>query len=66
MGRIVQPKGTKGSLKWTQHVINKPPSLLNTPINYLIGVEEENTIEWLSPKEDDDYSEYRDQAFLDL
>ena len=66
MGRIVQREGTKGSLKWIQHVINKSPSLLNNTINDFIGSKEENTIEWLSPKEDDDYSEYRDQGFLDL
>jgi hypothetical protein len=66
MGRIVQPKGTKGSLKLIQHVINKSPSLLNNPINDFIGHKEENSIEWLSPREDDDYSEYRDQAFFDL
>ena len=66
MGRIVQPKGKKGSLKWIQHLINKSPSLLNNPISAAIGSKEESTIEWLSPKEDDDYSEYRDQGFLDL
>ena len=66
MGRIVQAKGTKGSLKLIQHVINKTPSLLNNPINDFIGYNEEKSIEWLSPKEDDDYSEYRDQDFLDL
>jgi len=66
MGRIVQPEGAKGSLQWIQHVINNSPSLLNNPINEFIVSKEEDTIEWLSPKEDDDYSEYRDQAFLDL
>ena len=66
MSRIAQPNGTKGSLKWTQHVINKAPSLLNTPINDFIGSKEGSTIEWLSPKGDDEYSEYRDKAFLDL
>jgi hypothetical protein len=31
-----------------------------------IGAYKEQSIEWLSPKADDDYSEYRDQDFLDL
>jgi len=25
MGRIIQPKGNKGSLKWIQHVVNDCP-----------------------------------------
>lgn len=33
MGRIAQPKGTKGSLKWIQHVINNCPHVLNAPMN---------------------------------
>ena len=56
----------KGSLKWIQHYINEYPYLLNIPINKFLGSESESTIEWLSPRADDDYSEYRDQAFLDL
>ena len=66
MGRIVQPKGTKGSLKWIQHSINECPEALTSPIKKIIGGNFEQTIEWLSPKADDDYSEYRDHAFLDL
>ena len=65
MGRIAQPTGTKGSLKWIQHVINNCPRVLNAPMNRFTGGEE-RSIEWLSPKADDDYAEYRDQAFLDL
>ena len=66
MGKIVQPIGAKGSLKWIQHVINSCPDVLNRPIIQLIDGGEEHRIEWLSPRADDDYSEYRDQAFLDL
>ena len=29
MGWIVQEKGTKGSLKWIQHVVNERPDALN-------------------------------------
>jgi hypothetical protein len=64
MGRIVQPIGTKGSLKWIQHVVNECPEKLKSAIADSIGYKQ--TIEWLSPRADDDYSEYRDQAFLDL
>lgn len=66
MARIIQPKGIKGSLKWIQHVINVCPEALSRPINNVIGADQEHAVEWLSPREDDDYSEYRDQAFLDL
>jgi hypothetical protein len=65
MGRIKQPKGTKGSLKWIQYVVNSHPKVLNNPINTFLGFHNSRPIEWLSPKADD-YSEYRDQAFLDL
>jgi len=66
MGRIIQPKGTKGSLRWIQHVINACPDVLSKPLIDAIGTGKEQSIEWLSPKADDDYSEYRDQDFLDL
>ena len=66
MGRIIQPKGNKGSLKWIQHIVNDLPHILNKPINEFIGSKKESRIEWLSPKADDDYAEYRDQDFLDL
>ena len=66
MGRIIQPKGNKGSLKWIQHVVNDCPDALNNPIINVIGANREESLEWLSPKADDDYSEYRDQDFLDL
>jgi hypothetical protein len=28
MGRIIQPKGSKGSLRWIQHVVNDCPEVL--------------------------------------
>lgn len=66
MGRIIQPNGTKGSLKWIQHVVNDCPDVLSNTVIDAIGVDKEQPVEWLSPKADDDYSEYRDQDFLDL
>ena len=66
MGRIIQPKGTKGSLKWIQEVVNNKPLLLDNPIKKSIGADKKNNIEWLSPKAEDGYAEYRDQAFPDL
>ena len=66
MGRIIQPKGDRGSLKWIQHVINGCPDVLSKPILDAIGAGKTQSIEWLSPLADDDYAEYRDQAFLEL
>ena len=66
MGRIIQPKGKKGSLKWIQRIVNKIDDVLNKSIKNFIGADKKQKIEWLSPKADDDYAEYRDQAFLDL
>ena len=64
MSSVIQPKGTKGSLKWIQHVVNEYPDVLNIPINKYIGNKPEKHIEWLSPKVEDDYAEYRNQEFL--
>ena len=66
MGRIIQPRGTKGSLKWIQDIVNDNPVFLNDSINKASRFKEEREIEWLSPLADDDYSEYRDHEFLDL
>ena len=62
MGRIVQLKGTKGSLKWIQRVVNECPEKLNGPIRNHLAYKNDQAIEWLSPLADDDYSEYRDQV----
>lgn len=58
MSRFPQPRGTKGSLRWIQHLVNQHPEVLNAGIG--IG-----PVEWRSPRADDGYAEYRDQAFLD-
>lgn len=66
MGKVKQPKGEKGSLKWIQQIVNECPDVLNKQINGFIGSSKKHTIKWLSPKAEHDYSEYRDQTFLDL
>ena len=55
MSRIIQPKGSKGSLKWIQHVVNDCPDVLSNSIINAIGANREESLEWLSPKTDDDY-----------
>ncbi|GAB5463045.1 hypothetical protein [Hoeflea alexandrii] len=55
--RIVQPTGTRGSLKWIQRAVQDRPFVLEHPS---IGA-----VEWLSPLAADNFAEYRDEAFLD-
>ncbi|AKH99496.1 hypothetical protein IMCC20628_00775 [Hoeflea sp. IMCC20628] len=55
--RIVQPTGTRGSLKWIQRAVNDRPFVLAHP-----GLQ---PVEWLSPLATDGFAEYRDGAFLD-
>ena len=66
MGRIIQKKGEKGSLKWIQYILNDHPDILDNSINKFLPDSHTKLIEWLSPLADDDYAEYQDQAFLDL
>ena len=46
--------------------MNDCPDVISKPLIDAIGAGKEQSIEWLSPKADDVYSEYRDQDFLDL
>ena len=39
MGRIIQPKGKKGSLKWIQHIANKEADFLDKSIRNFIGAD---------------------------
>jgi hypothetical protein len=66
MSRIPHHKGNKGSLKWIQELINNHPKILNKNIADSLGSNHKLSIEWLSPRKDNDYAEYRDGAFLDL
>ena len=64
MARVVQPAGTKGSLKWIQRAINEAWPSLNEPILSRIGAA--GPIQWVSPMRSDDFAEYRDRDFLDV
>jgi len=52
-------------MKWIQRLINKKTELVNSQIRKNLGLLENEEICWLSPLEEDDYAEYRDQAFID-
>ena len=64
MPRVKQPKGTKGSLKWIQLLVNENPALINAPLRSALGLPTDTPIDWVSALKNDDYSEYRDEAFL--
>jgi hypothetical protein len=61
--RVVQPLGTRGSLKWIQRAINERRNLLDAPI--LAEMQSTAEIEWRSPLAIDEDAEYRDAAFLE-
>jgi hypothetical protein len=65
MGRFIQPKAVKGSQKWIQILINEKADMLNEQLRIKLEMFEDEKIEWLSPLKEDDYAEYRDEAFLE-
>jgi hypothetical protein len=56
--RVIQTAGQRGSLKWIQLAVRHCPEVLQ-PARLA-------RIDWLSPRLEDDFAEYRDDAFLDL
>ena len=66
MSRVIQPAGIKGSLRWIQKWVNETPVLLDEAIAEASNGHVTTPIDWRSPRREDDYAEYRDQAFLDL
>jgi len=66
MGRFPQSKDARGSLKWTQVVVNECSELINRPLRETCALSSDVPISWLSPIHSDDFAEYRDQAFLQL
>lgn len=63
MYRIVQPEGSKGSLKWIQMLVNKHPNLINQQLSQALHLNNDDNIHWLSPLTSDEYAEYRDASF---
>lgn len=63
MSRVIQPKGTKGSLKWIQRLVNEHPNVINQQLAQAINLSKDENIHWLSPLGTDEYAEYRDASF---
>ena len=66
MGKVKQKSNGKGSLKDMQLLINEHPDLLNIKLRRTIQSLKDIEIDWLSPLENDIFSEYRDDAFIEL
>lgn len=66
MSRYVQKAGTKGSLRWIQEYVNGAPQELGQAIADASQNGIRAPIRWRSPRREDEFAEYRDQAFLDL
>jgi len=63
--RAVETKEARGSLKWIRVAVNEHRELFNSYILSASSIPEDDEIVWVSPLQDDDYAEYRDQDFLD-
>jgi hypothetical protein len=63
--KVIQKSKDKGSLKDLQVLINKNEELINKEIKANFNEFAEDKIIWTSPKEDENYKEYRDNRFLE-
>jgi hypothetical protein len=64
MTRFTQKPAKRGSQKWIQKLVNEKSHILDSQIHKALNLSKEETIHWLSPLQDDNYAEYRDDAFL--
>ena len=55
----------RGSQRWLQIAVNRCPDVIDDAISKTMGLGQDESIEWLSPLESEDFIEYRDQAFLE-
>ena len=62
MGRFPQHQAAIGSQKWVQKVVNETSLLPDAEIRNHIVLPAHESISWLSPRAEDGYAEYRDQA----
>lgn len=66
MAIVPQRSDRKGSLKNIQVLINEHPDLLNALLRSNIPKLKGDNIDWLSPLENDNFSEYSDGDFINL
>ena len=64
MDRYPQPSDGHGSLRDIQVLVNRFPEMFTNNIKEKIVIKSKR-IDWVSPLKDDDYSEYRDNGFIE-
>lgn len=62
--RVEQPTGRRGSLRWIQLLAEQRPDLCDAQLRAQGALADGDSLQWLSPRCDDDWAEYRDAAFL--
>ena len=65
MARLPQVQGQRGSKRLIQDLVNNSPERLSSEITRRLKLDDDDTIEWLSPLKDDEFAEYSDKDFLD-
>ena len=60
-----QTAAHRGSQRWLQIAVNRCPDVIDDAISRATGLSQDESIEWRSPLESEDFIEYRDQAFLE-
>jgi hypothetical protein len=64
MTRFHQQEASKGSQKWIQVLVNHKKDVINKEIRTSLQLPENETIEWFSPLESENFKEYKDEEFL--
>lgn len=64
MDRYPQPSNSHGSLNDIQILVNRFPDLFHQAIKKELDIKSD-VIDWVSPLESDDFSEYRDMGFIE-
>lgn len=64
MNRYPQPSNGHGSLLDIQILVNKYPDFFTNRIRSEVDISSDS-IDWVSPRRNDDFAEYRDKGFLD-
>ena len=62
--RVPQTEGIKGSKKWIQELIETHPDILLRHLKQHRNLQGLKDINWVSPRKEDDFAEYRDVGFL--
>jgi hypothetical protein len=55
----------RGSQKWLQKLINEKPNVIDAQLRQHLELSQDELIEWLSPRKEESYREYYDEAFLE-